>query len=101
MSRIPWSFSVNFLGEVDFFWGYKGLVFILVLGFCLGVLDIWFFHHKQFLLIYFFIAVNLCFGSLTNSSFLSSCVKSGILPMFLLIFLENYFYFKHKNLNRC
>ena len=92
----PWSFSVNFLGEADLFFGYNGLFFILVLGFCLGALDAWFGHHRQFLLIYFFMSIDLCFGSLTSSSFLSSCIKSGILPMLLVILCES-IKLKHKH----
>lgn len=94
--RWAWSFAVNFLGEADLFFGYNGLFFILVLGFCLGVLDVWFDYHRQFLLIYFFMSVNLCFGSLTSSSFLSSCIKSGILPMLLVILCES-IKLKHKH----
>ena len=87
--REPRSFAVNFLGEADLFFGYNGLFFILILGFCLGLLDVWFGRHRQFLLVYFFTSVNLCFGALTSSSFLSSCIKSGILPMLLIILCES------------
>ena len=87
--RVNWSYSVNFLGESDLFFGYNGLFFILILGFFLGMVDVWFNYHRQFLLIYFFISISLCFGSLTSSSFLSSCIKSGILPMLIIILSQS------------
>jgi len=85
-----WSFSTNFIGELDCYFGPIGLIFCFLGGIILGVLDFWFYKNKQFILLYFYLALVLCLGGLSSSMFVSSFFKSGIANLLLLCFLEHY-----------
>ena len=88
-----WSFSCNYIGQADVYFGTVGMLCFFILGVLFGLLDFFICKNRKYIAFTscFYMFFSLASGAMTFSAFESSLVKSGLFFVFLyIVFIEFY-----------